>query len=711
MIRALATLLVFTFVMSAWAQPNCVEETQCKSQLLRVEISNSILNNNAKSLLPALQNFASSSTLPSLIEKDFPLAPIAFPQSLESCQREKANSNPLFEKINCEEPGLCGKTELNPEVKALMCFSLPCPLFEGTLNPGKCGSEASIYPTQIAFPTPVSVSKIEMTATKVKFDNGEATICFRINDLKLNMGIRLGLDTSGTTLPDSGIDIKNISPTLDGPRDVCLSATVSLGSPTPVANLKVMTEGSSPFISDEMIREASRKLSIGGLSGYPADQLEKVQGEIIPVIFQPLRQTVEDAVKTSLGTVFESEINKLAGQMAGNSSHLVSSRDLSSELGISNLQMRNQLARTECAALKEAKRPIPPAHPCIGLDHYGTTITTDFSSPSINELMDLKRVTAGLPITSENMKQRLIALKELIRARHDVYGRPDDPPHFKQAWLEAREKEIQEFIDPLIDSISKNQLESQIFNFIEISNQLQNGSNSRNVGVSVPEICSDTRPSPHARREIKDCPVQAYMDLNEMNQVLDRMWKAGRLCHKGRGPFVASETKYDNDGRPNGNGCYFEVAGMGCYLHNPPQINFDLKTKKYKTSVKLKSCFRGPVMLGLGKLGGDFNIDFSFTPKACNGGDFCMDNPDVKWSVVPGSERFALRPSSPLNGIVESSIQNAINGAIGDAIRIPMASSVGPLASVPLEAEGRVDTGPGFFGACLRLRGSGVTDQ
>jgi hypothetical protein len=116
-------------------------------------------------------------------------------------------------------------------------------------------------------------------------------------------------------------------------------------------------------------------------------------------------------------------------------------------------------------------------------------------------------------------------------------------------------------------------------------------------------------------------------------------------------------------------------------------------------------------MFGQGRIGGDFNLDFSFTPKACNGGDFCMDNPDVNWSVVPGSERFALRPESMLNGLVQSNIQSAINGAIGDTIRIPMATSVGPLASVPLEAEGRVDTGPGFFGACLRLRGSGVSGQ
>ena len=710
-LRFLTTLMVSSIAVSAWAQPNCVEETQCKSQLLRVEISNSILNNNARSLLPALQNFASSSTLPSLIEREFPLVPLAFPQSGESCLREKQNNNPLFAEINCEERGLCGRANLNREVRALMCFRLPCPLFEGTLNAGKCGSEESIYPTQISFPTPVNVSKIRMTPTRVNFENGEATICFKISELNVSMGIRLGLDTRGTKLPDSGINVSNITQTLDGPRDVCLSASVNLGSPSPVSNLKVTPQGDTPFISDNMIREASRRLTLSGLSGYPADQLERVKGEIIPVIFQPLRQSVEDAVKTSLGSVFETEINKLAGQMAGNSSHLVSSRNLSSELGIANLQVRNQLARTECAALTGARRPIPPAHPCIGLSHYGAPITTSFSSPMINELMELNRVSGELPITSENMKQRLIALKDVIRAQHNEFARPDDTPHFREGWTEAREQTITEFIDPLVDLISRNQLNSQIFNFIEISNQLENGTNSRNVGVSVPEICSDTRPSPHARREIKNCPVQAYMDLNEMNQVLDRMWNAGRLCQKGRGPFVAEQPQYDAKGKPNGSGCYFEVGGMGCYLNTPPQINYDTRSRKYKTSVKLKSCYRGAVMLGQGKVGGDFNIDFSFTPKACNGGDFCMDKPDVNWSVVPGSERFALRPNSMLNGIVEDNIQSAINGAIGETIRIPMATSVGPLASVPLEAEGRVDTGPGFFGACLRLRGSGVSGQ
>ncbi len=699
---------------TAWAQPNCVEESQCQSQLLRVEISNSILSNSGESFLPALRAFSESSTLSSLIQRSYPLEPFAFPHNPESCEREK-RSNPLFADINCSEPGLCGKSDLNAEVRERICFKLPCPLFEGTIHVGKCDAASDIYPNQISFPAPVTINKINLTPTRVDFNNGQATLCFRINELNLNLDVRLGLDTRGTRLPDNGIGIGNVNPVLDGPRDICMSANVNLASGTPVTNLVVTPQGDTPFISDNMIRTASRSLNITGLSGYPSDQLERIKGEIVPVIVQPLRDTVEDAVKSSLATVFEQEINRLAGQSRGSSSHLVSSQNLSSELGIGNLQIRNQLAITECAALKGALQPIPQNHPCVGLPYFNSTITPEnFDSPLINELMDLKRVADNMQITSESVKQRLLALKDLVRRQHDEFARPDDPPHFIEGRREALEDNIKEFIDPIVDRISRNQLEGQVFNFIEIQNQLQGGV-SRNVGVSVPEICSDTRPSPHARREMRNCPVQAYVDLNEMNQVLDRLWRAGRLCQQGRGPYVPTlehgQQKYDSEGRPEGSGCYMEISGMGCYLNNAPQINYDARSRKYKTSINLKACYRGPVMFGQGRIGGDFNIDFSFTPKACNGGDFCMDNPAVDWKVVPGSERFALRPSSILSNIVNDTIQSSINKALSDTIRLPMASGVGPLATIPLEAEGRIDTGPGFFGACLKLRDSGVSGQ
>ena len=712
-LRSMAMIVALTTFATAWAQPNCVEETQCRSQLIRVEVDNSIFQNSGQSLLPILQNFTESSTLPSLIERSYPLPNIAFPQNRESCDREK-RSNPLFAEINCAEPGLCGRADLNPEVRELMCFKLPCPLFEGTLQTGSCGEVTNIYPNQISFPSPATVQKIRMTPTRVDFSGGRATMCFRITELELNLSLRLGLNTTGTRLSDSGINVTNVNPVLDGPREVCMSANVNLGSPQPVSNFTLAPQGGVPFISDNMIRTASQSLNIDGLSGYPAGQVDRIKGEIVPVIFQPLRDTVESAVQTSLATVFQQQINLLASQASGTSSHLVSSENLASELGLGNLQIRNQLAITECAALHGARRPIPQTHACVGIQNFGRVITPEnFNGSLLNELITLEDTSRDLQITSESVKQRLLAMKDLIRAQVDTFDDPADQSSFAQEgrrrFRQRNERTITEYIDPLVDRIARNQLESQVVNFIQIQNQLQNGT-SRNVGVSVPEICSDTNPSPHARRSMPNCPVQAYVDLNEMNQVFDRMWRAGRICQQGRGPYVPTleggQQSYDPEGKPIGSGCYLEMGGMGCYLNNAPRIVYDARTRKYKTSINLKACYRGPVIFGQGRFGGDFNIDFSFTPKACHGGDFCMDNPDVNWRVVPGSERFGLRPSSFFHDMISGRIQDAINSTVGDTIRIPMASGVGPLANIPLEAEGRVDSGPGYFGACMRLRGS-----
>ncbi len=712
-------VLLILWSTSLWAQPNCVDETHCRSQLLRVEINNSIFQNSAQSLLPALQTFSASPVLPSLIERSFPLPIIPFPQNAESCLREK-QTNPLFANINCSDRGLCGRADLNAQVRELMCFRLPCSLFEGTLHTGSCGSTTYMYPNEVSFPTPITIQKIRMTPTRVEFSGNRANLCFNINELSLNMSVRLGLDTRGTQIPDNALNVGNINPLLDGPRNVCVTADVNIGAANPVSNLVVTSPDGTPFISDEMIRSASRGLTISGLSGYPADQIERIKAELVPVIVQPLRDTVEDSIRKSLADVFQTQINTLASQGTGSSSHLVSGQNLASELGLGNLQIRDRVSILECAVLKNSSKPIPPDHACVGLPYYGGPITPEnFSSPTINELMNLRDTARNAQITSESLKQRLLALKPLM-LDEPMYGDdPNDHSDFAQRSRVAHRQNIQqdiaEYIDPIVDSISTNQLNSQIFNFVEIQNQLSNGS-SRNVGVSIPEICSDRNPSPHARREMRNCPIQAYVDLNEFNQVLSRMWSAGRLCQQGRGAYVPTleggQQKYDPEGKPIGSGCYMEVGGMGCYMNNPPQIRYDARTRKYKTSIHLKACYRPPAFLGIGRFGGDFNIDFSFSPKACNGGDFCMDKPDVNWSVVPGTERFSLRPGGFLTGIVTEGIQSAVNGAISNTIRIPLTSNVGPLAGIPLEAEGRTDSGPGFFGACLRLRStSGVTGQ
>src|SRR5690606_27033090 len=125
----------------------------------------------------------------------------SFPQSTENCEREKTRGNRLFRNINCRTPGLCGQTDLNPEVRALICFKLPCPIFEGTQNPGTCNGLMDVYTSEISFPQPLRIERIRLTPTRVDVNGGQANLCFRIEELRVNLGLRLGLDTRNTRLP------------------------------------------------------------------------------------------------------------------------------------------------------------------------------------------------------------------------------------------------------------------------------------------------------------------------------------------------------------------------------------------------------------------------------------------------------------------------------------------------------------------------------
>jgi len=121
-------------------------------------------------------------------------------------------------------------------------------------------------------------------------------------------------------------------------------------------------------------------------------------------------------------------------------------------------------------------------------------------------------------------------------------------------------------------------------------------------------------------------------------------------------------------------------------------------------SMKTKECFRGAVILGQGKVAGDINFDIGYTPSICEQGDFCLKDGQAQWSVVPGTARFALKDSSWFNGIVKKTVDKKLNELIGQTIRIPLSSGEGPMSKIPLEAEGRIDKGPGYFGACLKAK-------
>jgi hypothetical protein len=89
-----------------------------------------------------------------------------------------------------------------------------------------------------------------------------------------------------------------------------------------------------------------------------------------------------------------------------------------------------------------------------------------------------------------------------------------------------------------------------------------------------------------------------------------------------------------------------------------------------------------------------------------------VKDPEINWKVAPGTERFAFRPSSQLNSTVNDTINGLIKKTLSESIRIPLSNEAGAMANFPLESEGRVDAGPGYFGACLKPRnGSGASPK
>ena len=702
----ISLILLIIFLPVAWAQPNCVEAENCQSQLFRFEISNGILNGAGNNLLPLLNDLANSEGLRNLIQQPRTLTPIALPPKKETCEREKSQSNPLYVSIDCNNSRLCEQSGLNPEVRMQLCFNLPCPIFEGTLEAGKCDGVSNIFTPRVSFPEPLRITNSRMVPTSVDFRDPQANICFRIEELALNTTVQLNLDTNGTRLTDKNIRLSNVSPSLDGPRNVCVRARVDLRSPTPVSQLTIETMDNGPFISDAMIRAAASGISISGLSGYPASDLDRIKTEIIPPMMVPLRDTVESSLKSALAQVFEGEITRLARGGSGNSVQM-NTQTMITEVGLGNFRFRESLSRVQCTALASAKRPIPQDHPCRSIDMFGDRINSEiFYLGLMNELKAMKREGEKLNITSENIKQELIALKEVMRTERNPNDDPSDTSRFaedgRRRFREYIEENISTYVDPLIERISENQLRTQLVNFVEFQD-MQQGTFGRNVGVSVPEICSDTNPSPHARRSMPNCPIQAYTDLNEMNRLLDHMWREGNLCQAGKGPYVATAEQYDEQGIPNGSGCEIEMNGMRCFLNSPPAINWDTATKKYKTRVNLKACHRRGIIAGIGRFGGDFNLDLSYVPEVASNGDFTLGRTTARLSVVPGSERFDLVRGSSLREKIMNTIQTAASDALKNSVRIPFASGLQNGSPIPLRPRPRVDTGPGFFGACLEV--------
>lgn len=705
----LVGILLFTSFL-ALSQEDC----NCQTQIMRLEIQGSTINDVLTSngqleniALPSLKSYMDSDAFKKKFLGEYPMEPMGFPVNKIVCNEEKSQGDSKFENIDCENPMLCADPTVSLEVKTEICVALPCSMIMGSQKMDQCLPQGLARPTMLHFTEPVKLNKISMTPTSVSAENNVIRACFNMTELDttLGVGVEFGED------PDVNYDrmgINNLNIKLDGPREVCMSGKLNLGSAEPLTDVKI-ERGDENFVSNAMINRAISGSTISGVTGYSPATLNVLKLTAAPALARHFRPTVEDAVQLTMAKTFQDTISQMVSQVGRNkqTSNSVStpSNSIVSEMGVANIAVKKYVDLMDCALSKAEGTSFPSDHKCR------TTIFAAVKSKPLKEkhIPSPERAAQILAeqmarydqVTSENVRTQILSFKDRMNS-----------PAFNQVF-ESKLK-------PLANRIANNQLQSHLINGVQLISKIGDENSMTGLGVSIPDICDVLNPSTHMGRSIPNCPIQAYIDLNEMNNLLASMYDSGRLCHRGKGDYVPEldsrgQQIYNKDDSPRGSGCFFAIEedkdGMRCFLNGAPQIRFDSASNGYKISLKTKDCFRGGVFLGQGKIGGDINFDIGFTPAICGEGDFCLENGQAEWNVTPGTARFAMRESSWFNGIVRKTIDKQLNAIVAETIRLPLSSNSGPMSMVPLEAEGRIDQGPGFFGACLKVKGSSSSAQ
>jgi hypothetical protein len=688
-------LLLSLLMLSSQAQVN-PEDCNCRSELLRVEIADSVLNGdsaeNGKGFaLAALESFFSSPVFKSSFIKSYPLETIGFPHNDVVC-KEEVKDDPKFKGVDCSNPYMCSDPNISEAVKKEVCLTLPCSFVMADINACKSSNDKARF-TKINFPQPLEIKELELEPLSFQLQGDSVRSCFKVKKMNLSVGVEVESERTHINYPTIGLT--DLTMALDHEEEVCMVATIRSGQTPPLSNVTIESNGQ--FVSNQMINTTLRSATITGMTGVPQDFLNSVKRNVLPSFGMQLRPKLEEAVKRSLGSTFENQLNTWMGGNAtpgilpGDNGSSVST--LMSELGAANMSYKKYVDLMECSLLKKQRRTIPSDHGC-----FKSTYPFGGDNLKLKEIPKPEKAAEMLgdqarrfdQISSESQRLRLKGFEE----------------SFKNLGLSNH---FRNHVSPVIEAIRFNQSQPAFSNGFALLTEIgQNGLGIRGV---VPGICDDTKPSPHAGRSMDSCPIQAYMDLDELNNILGEMFNSGRLCHQGRGPFVA---QVDNNGNqafdkkdvPLGSGCrlIFEEkeGGFSCFMGEAPKFDYDSVTGTYKIVMRTKQCFRGGVFLGQGKIGGDINFTFPFKPDVCDGGDFCLKNIDPQWEVVLGSERFALRDGSFLSGMVKDKIDEQLKEQIGDTFRLKLSGSGGKLSSIPFEAEGRVDKGRGFFGACLQ---------
>ncbi|MFP5387224.1 MAG: hypothetical protein ACLGHN_14195 [Bacteriovoracia bacterium] len=679
------------------------EDCNCRSQLMRLEVEGSTIqglltsrNSLTDRAEPTLENFLKSDLFKSKVVKDYPMPTMGFPFQKDVCEREKKEGDSKFKNIDCQNPNLCSDPSVSEAVKAEICVSLPCSIILGSQNMHKCPPMSVARPSHLHFPEPIGLKKLEMEPVTISTENDIVRACFNINEMEISFGI--GIEFNKDPQVDfESMGIENLNFNLDEKREICLSGKLKIGSTEPLTDIKIERMNGN-FISDSMINRALSGSRINGLSGYSPATLNVLKLTAAPALARHFRPALEEAVTKSLAISFETQITEFVTQSGKTQNPIeiqTPANSFISEMGVANLAVMKYADLLECSLLKNERQVISPDHPCLTqLYPFRDKPLRVRDIPSPKDVAKLLReqLSRYNQVTSEKFRNQLLSLE----------GRMQKAP---------LDKILKEQIEPLTDKIGENQLNSTLMNAVQLMSKLGDENSMTGLGLSIPDICDVLNPSAHAGRSIPNCPVQAYVDTEELNRLMTSMFNSGRLCHNGKGDFVPERKSNgainrNRDGSARGSGCLLMIEededGLRCYLNGAPQLRYDSATGKYKVDVKTKECFRGGVALGLGKIRGDINFEVGFNPTICENGDFCLEDGEAEWNVVPGTAEYALREKSWFNGKVRRTIDKKLNEVLSKTIRVPTKVNSGPVSMIPLEPDGRIDKGHGFFGACLR---------
>ncbi|HXH31793.1 MAG TPA: hypothetical protein VNJ01_13350 [Bacteriovoracaceae bacterium] len=711
--KFLIIVLLFVSSRPSRAQEECV----CKSQLVKIDVDSSALNQTLgtseqieRILLP-LTNYMNADGADGLksqlnLLRKYDVTPFAFSPNADAC------ATLLLRKpgaVNCKDPDLCADPQVDLKIRAELCDTLPCSVILGpaSLKPeavNKCPtSDTSAIFSTVHFKQEMGSEKEnlnnQVNLKEFDFDKdikvtaepgNKIKACFTITKFITTVGAEVEFaKVPGVNLERVGLKnfTLNLADDNTKKRQVCMIGKVDFATKDILSGMKFET-GDNNLISDEMLEEALSNSQITGFSGYRASTLQWLKGSVGKNLAKHFRPGIEKALKESLEQTFQQTIGEYTRKLRPKRATTITagSDSFVSELGMANITAGKSVDLLECSLAVARKKQFAPKDPCLD----PVAIWGKKKFPKLTDALNLlvDQFERFDQVTSERLKTRLKALKTEISLTS---------PHLSSK------------LDAVISKISQNQTNSELLKNVQIITELNENSNN-SVSVGLPDICDTTNPSIIADKKVKDCNtgIQAFVDLNEMNRLLEKMYQTGRLCHSGKGDYTLPPGVVDSDKKePKGSGCFLALEdgdkGFRCFLNGPPSIKYfsemknGIEVKGYKVDTKMHKCFRNGYIGGLGKVTGSLDLSVSYTPSFCGDGDFCLEN-----GKVDGN--FDLQISKWFDSTAQKTVKKTLDTMLKESMRLPLSSGAEAFTNIPVVPVGSPEIGPGYFGACLKAK-------